>query len=178
MKKRTRILFFIPLLLFISFGVWNYYYGWRPPEFSPELFHTVSVDTITIKHPGSYEMYFNLILNGRIIFMEIVDNQLQLYLQGVIPIRINCCFIPQAYQYSIGDTVYLKGFAYFYFNTSLKPNSNFLDGYFLATEGHKHTSYSLYLSIGGLAIVLIVLFSIFKMKKDFSFIRREGDSDA
>ena len=177
MKNRTRLIFFIPLVFFISFGVWNYYYGWNPPEFSPELFHSVNADIITVKHPGSYEIYHNLILNGRIMYMEIKDNQLQLYLEGIIPLRVNCVFTPQALQLRIGDLVYLKGFSFFYFNTNLQLNTDLLEGYFLATDVHKQESYSLYLSLFGLAIVLGVLFTLFIMKKDFSFIRR-GEENA
>jgi hypothetical protein len=175
LKNRTRVLCFIPLILFMSFGVWNYYFGWRPPEFSPELFHDVSADAITIKHPGSYEVYFNLILNGRIIWMEIMNDQLQLYLQCIIPLRVNCCFTPQAFQYGLGDIVYLKGFAYFYVNQSLSLNTRITDGYFLATESHELESYSMLISFSGLGIILLVLFTLFKMRKDLSFTRRGAE---
>ena len=178
MKKRTRILCFIPLLIFISFGIWNYFYGWTPPEFSPELFHTVSVDLLLIKHPGAYEVIHNLIIQGKIIYMNIIHSQLQLYLEGVIPLRVNCCFFPQAFQYRIGDTIYLKGFAYLYLNSNLSVNFDLSKGYFLATDGYKLTSYSLQISIGGLAIILIVLFTLFKIKPDLSFKRRGGEDPA
>ncbi|MFX1449696.1 MAG: hypothetical protein ACFFCM_02565 [Promethearchaeota archaeon] len=179
MKKYNRIIYFIPLILFISFGIWNYYYGWHPPEFSPDLFHTVSVDLITIKHPGAYEVFHNLIINGRIIFFEFdKNNHLQLYLQGIIPLRVNCCFFPQALEYRIGDIVYLKGWSYFYFNRSLSLNSNILNGYFLAIDGHKHISYSLLISLLGLFIVLLVLFTTFKINRDLSFERRGGGSNS
>lgn len=171
-------MFFIPLLLLISFGVWNYYNGWTPPEFSPDLFHTITPDVLIIKHPGVYEVFYNLIINGRIIYMEIIDNQLQIYLEGIIPIRVNCCYIPQVIQYKIGDTVYFKGFAYFYFNSSFSINLDITKGYFLATDGYKLVSYSLILSLGGLAIILLVLFSLFKMNRDLSFKRKEGGNFA
>ncbi|MFX0139901.1 MAG: hypothetical protein ACFFDN_40040 [Candidatus Hodarchaeota archaeon] len=174
MRNRTRVICFIPLILLISFGVWNYYYGWRPPEFSPDLFHTVGADVITIKKPGTYEIFHNLIINGKIIYMDFIDGKVQLYLQGIIPLRVNCCF-PQALEYRIGDDIYLKGWSYFYFNTSLSLNSNILDGYFLAIEGHKLISYKFPISLIGLTLVLLILFTLFKMKRDLSFLRRGGE---
>ncbi|MHA1894646.1 MAG: hypothetical protein ACTSX4_09105 [Candidatus Helarchaeota archaeon] len=137
------------------------YQEWHPP-INPEITQPVSINTLLDK-PEYYKPPMLLVINGD------VKNKTGdiIFLTGLFDavIKINCSSL-NIDDIQAGMTLYIKGYSHYHE----------ADKYFTATEIHVQVSYSLYLSIPGAVIILIILFVVFKFKlKDFSFSRKTSE---
>ena len=161
MKKLLRVFLLLTPLILVGF-VFYQYYEWHPP-INPNITQPVSVETL-MGNPEVYKAPMNLVINGAVHNKsgEII------YLGGLHGafIKVNCTNV-NINNVDAGTDVYIMGYSFYHE----------ADKYFLATDIHVQVSYSLYLSIPGAIIVLIILFAVFKFnKKDFSFSRRGEES--
>ncbi|NHI93500.1 MAG: hypothetical protein EAX96_13515 [Candidatus Lokiarchaeota archaeon] len=163
MKKLTR--FFLLISPLIIFGLLIIEYNvWRPP-INPSITQPVSI-TILLEKPDVYQAPMLLSINGDV--KNRTNNDLFIIGLNNKVLRVNCSGL-NIEEIKPGMTLYIKGYSY-YHDTS--------KNYFLAIEIYIFYSYSLYLSIPGLIIILIILFVVFKFNfKDFSFSRRKGEKN-
>ena len=161
MKKSIRILLLLsPLIVFGLVVMENMIF--RPP-INPNLTQPVAINTL-LEKPEVYKAPMQLSLNGEV--KNITGNDL--FLSGLhgVDLRVNCSGL-NIDHISPGMTLYVKGYSYVH---DMGKN------YFLAVEIHVFHSYSLYLSLPGAIIILVILFVIFKFNyKDFSFSRRKEE---
>ncbi len=160
MKKIIRVFLLLSPLILVGFVIYQYY-EWHPPV-NPYITQPVSVDTL-LEKPEVYKAPMNLVVNGKVY--NISGNIIFLSgLHGSV-MKVNCTNV-NIDNVKAGSDVYIMGYSHYHE----------VDKYFLATNLHVQVSYSLYLSIPGAIIVLIILFGIFKFnKKDFSFSRRQEE---
>ena len=165
MKKRVRILLLLsPLIIFGFVAMENVIF--RPP-INPFLTQPVSINTL-LEKPDIYQAPMVITFSGEVKNRTGND----LFLTGLYgsELRINCSSV-DIESILPGMTLFIKGQSYMH---DVGKN------YVLAIEIHIFYSYSLYLSIPGAIVVIIILFVIFKFNyKDFSFSRRKeekGDS--
>lgn len=163
MKKITRILFLLTPLILVGLAFYEHE-QWYPPVNS-DIPQPVSIKTI-LERSESYKPPFELITHGEvynksgsgeIIFLEDLGGEL---------LRVNCTNVNVS-AVEVGRTVYIRGYSY-YHDLSKK--------YFLAIKIHVLVSYSLFLSIPGAILILIILFLGFKFNwNDFSFSRNKKE---
>jgi len=161
MKKSIRILLLLsPLIVFGLMIMENMIF--RPP-INPSITQPVSINTL-IEKPDLYQAPMVLSLNGEVKNRTGND----LFLKGLhgVELRVNCSGL-NIDHIQAGMTLYVKGYSYLH-----DTGKN----YYLAIEIYVFQSYSLYLSLPGAIIVLVILFVIFKFNyKDFSFSRRKEE---
>ena len=161
MKKAIRVLLLLsPLIVFGFIIMENMIF--RPP-INPYITQPVSIKTL-LEKPETYKAPMVISINGEV--KNKTNNDL--FLTGLygLELRINCSGI-NIDNIQPGMTLYIKGYSYID-----DPGKN----YVLAIDIHLFYSYSLYLSIPGAIIVIMILFVIFKFDyKDFSFSRRKEE---
>ena len=161
MKKSIRILLLLsPLVVFGFIVLENVIF--RPP-INTYITQPVSINAL-LEKPDVYKAPMVISLSGEVKNRTGND----LFLSGLfnVELRVNCSGI-NIDQIQPGMILYVKGYSYIH---DIGKN------YLLAVEIHISYSFSLYLSIPGAIIVIIILFVIFKFNyKDFSFSRRKEE---
>ena len=165
MNKFIRVLMLLSPIIIVGFAF--YEHGrWQPP-LNPDVPQPVEIEVL-LEHPEAYGAPIELIIHGTVYNKSDIDEYIFLYGPNDSHFKLNCTSInisavePEMY-------VYIRG--YYYSE----------EQYLLVIELHIHTSYSLYLSIPGAFLVLIILFWGFKFNlDDFSFSRKvqEEQTDA
>jgi len=163
MKKAIRILLLLsPLIVFGFVVMENMIY--RPP-INPYITQPVAISTL-LEKPEVYRAPMVISINGEVKNKTGND----LFLTGLygVELRVNCSGI-NIDHIQPGMTLYIKGYSYIH-----DPAKS----YVLAVDIYVFYSYSLYLSIPGAILAIIILFVIFKFDyKDFSFSRRKEEKN-
>ena len=167
MRKIIRILLLLSPLIIVGLTFYEQT-RWVSPIF-PEKTQYIGVGTL-LDHPEVYQAPMTLIVHGIVHNKSGSGDFLFFYLDKEwIFFNVNCSQLDIS-ELEGGMTVYLRGKSYYH-----EPSKQ----YFLAEDFHILVSYSLYLSIPGAFLVLLILFLWFKFKfQDFSFSRKdteEGD---
>lgn len=156
MKKILRLLLLLTPLIIAGLAYWDYKRPWQPP-LDPTIPQYVSIDDL-LAYNDSYQAPMIVIVQGE-VFNKTGN---YLFMNGGV-FRVNCSGLDISAVKS-GDFVYVRGMSYYH-----EPAKE----YFSASDIQIHVSYSLYLSIPGALLILLILFIGFKFKlSDFSFSRK------
>lgn len=167
MKNYMRVLFLLsPLIIMAGLGYYELRKPWQPP-LSPDGPHYIAIDVL-INHQESYKAPMKIIFHGD-VYNKTGD--LIFFDSNSGFLKVNCSGMDIS-TIEAGMTLYIMGVSYLHDPTK---------EYFLAEDIQIHVSYSLYLSIPGAILILIILFLGFRFTlDDFSFSRKklEAHKDA
>ncbi len=160
MRKLVRVLLLLSPLVILGFAF--YEQGvWHPP-LNPNITQPVGIDVL-LEHKEIYKAPMKLIIIGDVYNKSESGDMLFLYSDNGDYFRVNCTSLDIS-QIEGGMRLYIMGYSYYHDPTK---------EYFLAEKIQIHTSYSIFLSIPGAILILIILFVGFKFSiKDFSFSRK------
>ena len=168
MRKLLRVLFLLSPIIIAGLAYWEYERAWQPP-LNPDRPQYISLEALR-EHPDAYQAPMILILQGEV--HNKTGNFLFLEWGGEDYFKVNCSLIDIS-AVEGGMTVYIRGVSYYH---------DLAKKYFLVENQediHIHVSYSLYLSIPGAVLILLVLFLGFKFNlDDFSFSRKPKEEEA
>lgn len=167
MRKIIRVLFLLSPLILLGFAIYENSL-WHPP-FNPAVPQYITINNLQ-DHLDVYKAPMQIIFQGQVY--NKTGNFLFLYGRNNGFLQVNCSSLEISSVQS-GMILYLFGISYYD-----DPSKN----YFLAEAVEiQQNSYTLYLSIPGGFLILIILFLGFKFNlKDFSFSRKrkEGPKNA
>ncbi|HUY00804.1 MAG TPA: hypothetical protein VMV49_14680 [Candidatus Deferrimicrobium sp.] len=165
MKKILRILFLLSPLIIVGLAYYEMNV-WHPP-LNPNIPQPVSIETL-LEHNETYKAPMELIITGDVFNKSDVDEYL--FLDGINDgyFKVNCTGLNIS-SIEPGMTLELRGYSFYD-----DPEKQ----YFVAIEFHIAISYSIYLSIPGAILILLILFWGFKFQiKDFSFSRKSAEDE-
>jgi hypothetical protein len=168
MRKILRVLFLLSPIIIVGFAVYENY-QWHPP-LNPNVPQPVSIEVL-LKHVDIYKAPMVLLIVGDVYNKSDGDEYIFLYGVDGGYFQVNCTGINIS-AIEPGMRLDLRGYSYYDDPTK---------EYFLATDIHIAVSYSMFLSLPGLLLILVILFVGFKFQiKDFSFSRKseEGGKNA
>lgn len=161
MNKVLRLVLILSPILILGLAIYDMQRPWQPP-IDPNTPQHISIGVL-LAHRDVYKAPMEVIINGDVYNKSLSGEFLFLYGGSNGYFEVNCSQI----DISIidgGMHVYIRGISYYDDPTK---------EYFLAEEIYRHESYSYYLSVPGLFLILIILFISFKFSlDDFSFSRR------
>ncbi len=164
MNKIIRLLLLISPVLILGLAIYDMQMPWRPP-LDPNTPQYISIGTL-LDHPDVYKAPMEVIINGNTHNKSLSGDILFLYGGPDGYFKVNCSEIDIS-AIDGGMHVYIRGVSYYD-----DPTKEYL----LAHEVYSHQSYSYYLSIPGVILVLIILFVGFKFSlDDVSFSRKSEE---
>ena len=158
MNKVIRLLLILSPALILGLAIYDMQLPWQPP-LDPNTPQSISI-SVLLEHPDAYKAPMEVIINGDTHNKSLSGDILFLYGGPDGYFKVNCSEIDIS-AIDGGMHVYVRGVSYYD-----DPTKEYL----LAKEVHPHQSYSYYLSIPGLILILIILFVGFKFSlDDYSF---------
>ncbi|NVM31279.1 MAG: hypothetical protein HWN65_20745 [Candidatus Helarchaeota archaeon] len=159
MKKYIRVLLLLSPLIIAGFGYYELTKPWQPP-ISPDGPHFTTIGAL-LDHNETYKAPMKVIFNND-VFNKTGD--ILFFNAGGRFLKVNCSGV-DASAIESGMMLYIIGVSYLHDPTK---------EYFLAEDIHIHVTYSLYLSIPGAILILLILFVGFRFTlDDFSFSRKK-----
>lgn len=160
MKNYIRVLLLLTPIIIVGLAIYEQTV-WHPP-INPDMTQQVRIGTL-LDLNETYKAPMKLIINGDVYNKSVAEDLL--FLDGGY-FKVNCTNVNIS-DVKPGMRVYIMGYSYYH-----DPSKE----YFLAEKIHIFVSYSVYLSIPGAFLILIILFVGFKFElKDFSFSRKPAE---
>lgn len=158
MRKILRVILLLTPLIIVGLALYEKD-QWHPPidPNTPQLTHMGAI----LDNTEIYKAPMTLIING-VVYNKSISGDF-IFLGSTGYFQVNSTEIDVS-GVEPGMVVYLRGTSYYHDSGKL---------YFLAEDIEIHVTYSLYLSIPGAVLILVILFVGFKfILKDFSFSRK------
>ena len=161
MRKIIRVLFLLSPIILLGFALYEKDL-WHPP-LNPEVPQYIDINVLR-DHPDLYKAPMHVIIQGQVY--NKTGHMLFLYGGDRGFFRVNCSSLDIS-SVDSGMILYFLGVSYI--DDPAKE-------YFIAENFQVQISYSVYLSIPGAFLILIILFVGFKFHwKDFSFSRKRQE---